>query len=353
MKKTIALLLSILIIALLFIGTVIAQSDYVMKMSHNDVADPLKGPIMANAQVLKTEAERLSGGKIEVQIYPAAQLGDSTSALEQLRRGTIEIVNAASGVLASLYAEKLDIFEMPFIFSSREHASRVLDVKNPFIKNLIEEVAEETGIRILSFFAFGPRHLTNNVKPIQTPDDLKGLKIRVQNIVPHMELMRALGAAPTPIPYSELYTSLQTNVVDGQENPLVNIETAKFYQVQDYLTLTGHLMGISLNVVNEKWFQSLPDDIKRALVEADKVAGFACNGFGAIRDSVALENLASEGMEVYAPTTEEIEMFREKTVPHLTEWLKERYGADFVDEFLALVQEKENEIKAESGILSK
>jgi C4-dicarboxylate-binding protein DctP len=347
MKKFYFILLSILILTSGFIGVVSAQEEYVMKYSHVDVADPFAGATAAYCSVLKSEVERLSGGRIKVEIYPNGQLGDQRSSVEQVRKGTIEAVNISSGVLASLYFEKLGIVDMPFTFSSREVAVRLFDINNPFTRKLVEECIEKTGIRILNLLPFGFRQLTNDVRPIRTPDDMKGLKIRTMEIVPHMKLIESLGATPTPIPFLELYTSLQTKVVDGQENPFSNIIAQKFYQVQKYVTLTGHLLGVGATLINEKWYQSLPDDLKLALIEAESVAQATYNGYGALLGSTGLEKVKSLGMEVYAPTPEEMAMFREKAVPYVKKWMEEELGEEFVAEYLAAVKAVENEIKAE------
>jgi len=347
MRKFFFVILSILILISGFVGVVTAQEEYVMKYSHADIAGPFTGATAAYCSTLKTEVERLSGGRIKVEIYPNGQLADQRSSVEQVRKGTIEACNISSGVLASLYFEKLGVVDMPFTFSSREVARRLFDINNPFTRKLVEECVEKTGIRILNLVPFGFRQLTNNVKPIKTPDDMKGLKIRTMEIVPHMKLMESLGATPTPIPFLELYTSLQTNVVDGQENPFSNIISQKFYQVQKYCTLTGHLLGVGASLINEKWFQSLPDDLKLALIEGDRVAQATYNGFGALLGSTGLEKIKSLGMEVYAPTPEEMAMFREKAVPYVKKWMEEKLGEDFVAEYLAAVKAVENEIKAE------
>ncbi|MGB2782357.1 MAG: TRAP transporter substrate-binding protein, partial [Atribacterota bacterium] len=265
----------------------------------------------------------------------------------QVRKGTIEACNISSGVLASLYFEKLGIVDMPFTFSSREVARRLFDINNPFTRKLVVECVEKTGIRILHLLPFGFRQLTNDVRPIKTPDDMKGLKIRTMEIVPHMKLIESLGATPTPIPFLELYTSLQTKVVNGQENPFSNIIAQKFYQVQKYCTLTGHLLGVGATLINEKWFQSLPDDLKLALVEAERVAQATYNGYGALLGSTGLEKIKSLGMEVYAPTPGEMAMFKEKAVPYVKKWMEGELGADFVAEYLAAVKAVEDEIKAE------
>jgi C4-dicarboxylate-binding protein DctP len=347
MKKIFFVILSILIIGSVFSGVVTAEEEYVMKLSIGDQPDPFKSFTPAYCAVLKSEVERLSSGRLKVEIYPSAQLGDNRSSAEQVRKGTIESAALATGILASLYFEKLGVVELPFSFSSVEVPRRLFDMNNPFTKKLVEEFLEKTGIRILSILPYGFRHLTNNVRPVHSPNDMKGLKIRVPEIVPWMKLIESLGATPTPIPFLETYTSLQTKVVDGQENPLSLIEAMKFYQVQKYLTLTGHICGISANIVNEKWFQSLPDDLKLALVVGDKVAQTTSIGFASLLDSANLEKLKSLGMEVYAPTPEEMAMFKEKAVSYVKKWMEEELGTDFVAEYLAAKEAVENEIKAE------
>jgi len=347
MKKIFFVILSILIIGSVLAGVVGAQEEYVMKYSHVDLADPFSGATAAYCSTLKSEVERLSGGRIKVEIYPNGQLADQRSSCEQVRKGTIEAANISSGVLASLYFEKLGIVDMPFTFSSREIAVRLFDINNPFTRKLVEECVEKTGIRILNLLPFGFRQITNDVRPIRTPDDMKGLKIRTMEIVPHMKLIESLGATPTPIPFLELYTSLQTKVVDGEENPFANIIAQKFYQVQKYVTLTGHLLGVGATLINEEWFQSLPDDLKLALIEGERVAQATYNGYGALLGSTGLEKLKSLGMEVYAPTPEEMAMFKEKAVPYVRGWMEEELGADFVAEYLAAVKAVEDGMKAE------
>jgi C4-dicarboxylate-binding protein DctP len=347
MKKKILIILIVLMILSIFNVSIIAKEEYVLKYGTADIVDPFSGPTPAYASVFKSEVERLSGGKIKVELYPNAQLGDQRSMTEQVRQGTLESCNIASGVLASLYYEKLGIFDMPFTFSSAEVIRRVVDVNNTFTKKMIQECAEKTDIRILSVVPLGFRHVTNNVRPIHTPDDMEGLKIRTMEVVPHIKLFEALGANPTPIPFYEVYTSLQTNVVDGQENPFAMILAQKFYQVQDYLTLTGHVYGICLNIISEKWLQTLPEELKEVVIEADRVAAITFNGMNALVGAVGLEEVKEKGMEVYAPSAEEIAMFREKAVPAVKEWMSEQFGSDFVEEYLAVVKQAEEEIKAE------
>lgn len=325
-----------------------ARPEYVIKYSHTALADPLVQASPAKAEVFKRQLQKLSAGRIHVDIYPNGQLGDQRSSVQQIRKGTIQIIDISSGVLASLYYPKLEIIDLPFVFSSKATARIVLDNQNPFTKKLIEDCADKTGVRILSLGPFGFRHLTNNVRPVRTPDDMKGLKIRTMEIIPHMKLMKAFGATPVPIPWMELYTSLQTKVVDGEENTLQNLMMAKFYQVQRHVTLTGHLMGVGAFLCNEKWYQSLPDDLKLAVVEAEKVSRLTFDGFGQLLDTLALEKLKSHGMQVYTPTQQEMQKFRDKAFPYVREWMEQEYGPELVAEFLAAVNAAETQLKNEA-----
>jgi C4-dicarboxylate-binding protein DctP len=207
---------------LLFIrvGSVITKEEYVIRYSHLGVADPNIQASSAKAVVFKAELERLTGGRMRVDIFPSGQLAGQVSSVQQVRKGTIHIADISSGVLASLYYEPLEVFDMPYLFSSRATARMVLDNENAFTEKLIEGCVKKSGVRILSLGLFGYRHMTNNVRQIRTPDDMKGLKMRTMEIRPHMKLMESCGARPIPIPWLELYTSLQTKVVDGEETTL-------------------------------------------------------------------------------------------------------------------------------------
>lgn len=346
--RKISLIITVVCVFMLCFGVALGKDEYVLKFSWVDPPDPLGHSTSGYAVVFKAEVEKLSGGRIKVELYPAGQLGDQRSSVQQVRRGTVESCNISSGVLASLYYPKLGIFDMPFSFSSREVSRRVFDSQNPFTREVIEDCAKKTGIRILSLQPFGFRYLTNNIRPIKSPRDTEGLKIRTMEIVPHMKLMEALGASPVPIPFLELYTSLQTKVVDGQENTLQNIVAQKFYQVQKYLALDGHLMGVGATLINEKWFQSLPDDLKTAVIEGERVATLTYTGLGELLDTLALEKLKSFGMEVYAPSAQEMKMFKDKAVPYVREWMEGQLGKEFVAQYLAAIEQAEKELQNEA-----
>jgi C4-dicarboxylate-binding protein DctP len=328
-------------------GPVIAEEGFLIKYSHLGPHDPNLQSSSAKAIVFKAELEKLSKGKLRVDICDSGRLAGQVSSIQQVRKGTIQIADISSGVLASLYYEPLEILDMPFVFSSRATARMVLDNGNPFIKKLIENCAEKTGIRILSLGPFGFRHMTNSIRPIRTPDDMKGLKIRTMEIVPHRKLMESLGASPVPLPWLELYTSLQTKVVDGEETTLQNIVMGKLYQVQKHLTLTGHVMGVGAFLCNEKWYQSLPDDLKTVLIEAEKVSRLTYDGFGEFLDTLALEKLESYGMQVHKPTAEQTQIFRDTAVPYIRKYMEQKHGLELVNEFMASIEAVEKQLHDE------
>jgi len=336
----------------LFVGLVfagfdfaLARPEYVVRYSHVAVADPTVQASAAHATVFKAELERLSEGRIRVDIYPAGQLGGQVSSVQQVRKGTIHVADISSGVLASLYYEPLEVLDIPYLFSSRAIARTVLDNENPFTKRLIEDCAQKTGIRMLALGTFGFRQMTNNVRAIRVPEDMQGLKMRTMEIVPHMKLMESLGATPVPVPWLELYTSLQTNVVDGEETTLQNIVMGKLFQVQEHLTLTGHLMGVGAFLCNEKWYQSLPDELRVAVVEAEKVARLTYDGFGKLLDTMSLKELEKKGMKIHRLTPEQKRMFIEKARPYVRRWMEEKHGKEYVEEFFSAIRAAEEQLK--------
>ena len=348
------LCLSVWLALLMCCEVVATEPEFVIRYSHLGVPDPMMQSSSAKAVVFKAQLEKLSGGRIKVDIYAGGPLGGQQSSVQQVRKGTIQIADISSGVLASLYYPPLEILDLPYLFSSRATARMALDDKQPLIRKLTEDCARRTGIRILSLGPFGFRHMTNNIRPIRTPEDMKGLKMRTMEIVPHMKLMESFGATPVPVGWLELYTSLQTNVVDGEETTLQNIVMGKLYQVQKHLTLTGHLMGVGAFLCNEQWYQSLPDDLRVALVEAEMTARLTYDGFGELLDTLALDKLRRCGMQIYSPTSEQIEMFRQAALPHLRSWMEGRPWVQeepyrgLVGEFLASIEAVEERLRLEA-----
>jgi len=318
--------------AIMFSAGLANAQQTALKITWTDPDDPTTVATAAEMHVLKSSLERFSGGKIVGELYPNGQLGDQKSMIQQVRRGTIGIANIASGVLASLYSPKLGIVDLPFLFKSRAHLRRALAIDDPLIKTLLDEVAKDSGIRILSLTPYGFRYLTTSDKQVHEPRDMAGMKIRTMEVVPHQEMIKALGASPVPIPYLELYTSLQTGVVTGEENTPSNIIQQKFYQVQKYLTETRHVMTVGAVIANEEWYQKLTPELRQAVIDAVREADLAHDGVGAIQDELALEKLKTLGMTVYTPNPAQME-FRSSVEKPVRAWATGQWGKDFVDNF--------------------
>jgi TRAP-type transport system periplasmic protein len=238
-----------------------------------------------------------TGNKVKIDIFPATQLGSERDLVEGLQLGTVDFVVTSTGPLGG-FVPKMFVVDLPFLFRDKEHAYKVLD--GPIGRGLLDAFSAK-GIRGLAFWENGFRQITNNARPIEKPADLKGIKIRTMENKIHLATFRAFGASPTPMAWGEVYTALQQKTIDAQENPIAIIYTGKVYEVQKYLTLTGHFYSHSPILMSEKSFQSLPKDIQKIMLDtALECATFERN---LLRDDEAkqLADLKAKGMQVNTP----------------------------------------------------
>ena len=318
-----AVVLLAVLIGLASTNAGLASNKVVMKVAWAETADPLGHPGSAALNVFKTYVERKSGGEVEVQLYPAGQLGDAKSLIEQVKKGIIQsCASIPSGMVAGSYYSDFNIFDIPYLFSSNAVAWRVLEPKSQFFKDMSDAVAKKAGLRVLGFFIEGQRHFSNNVREIRKPEDLKGLKIRTMEVPAHQEMVRALGATPTPVSWLELYGALQTGVADGQENPIGNLVYIKGYEVQKYLTLDGHVTLLNTWLVNESWFKQLSARHKQIILEAAEVATTTNRGMAELNDAIGLKELSDKGMKIYTPSRQELEAFKAATQPRVLKFIK-------------------------------
>jgi len=182
---------------------------------------------------------------------------------------TAEIMDYNAGSYAA-YTTAFTPLECPYLFISPQQAYDLLDGEGG--KLMRDKAIQDAGLRVIFYTDTGFRQLTNNRRPVSSPDDMKGLKIRVMNNPVYIQLMETLGALPAPMGFAELYTALQQKVIDGQDNPIVTIQETKFYEIQDYMTITNHCYGSSTSVMSEEYYQSLPADIRKAIDEAGALA---------------------------------------------------------------------------------
>lgn len=266
-------------------------------------------------------------GQLKIEIYPGGQLGKGErECIEGLQIGTIDLVATSTGPVGGFVPQML-VVDLPFLFRDNGHVDKVLD--GPIGEGLLKDLSK-AGIKGIAFWENGFRNLTNNKRPVNKPEDVKGLKLRTMENEVHMDAFRTLGADPTPMTWGEVYTSLQQGVIDGQENPINIIRTHKIYEVNKNLALTGHVYSPALLLMNEKKFNSLSPDLQKTLVEAGKEAAKFERKF--IRDNEAkmLEELKGFGMQV---TTPDKKLFQKATEPTYKKY-ESRFGKDLIDKIV-------------------
>ncbi|AEE17578.1 sialic acid TRAP transporter substrate-binding protein SiaP [Treponema brennaborense] len=248
------------------------------------------------AQKFAEEAKALSGGTVNVQIFAGGQLGDDRSMLEQVAAGALDLVYAETGRFG-LWIEEAEIFSYPFAFNDFAHLERTL--ASDYGKSLHAKFLEK-GWRILATGYNGTRQTTSN-RPINSIADMKGMKLRVPNAAANLNFAKYAGAAPTPMAFAEVYLALKTNAVDGQENPLSTIDVQKFYEVQKYCALTGHILNDNNIVMSEIIYKKLSDHQKEAVTEAAKRAAAYQTELFTADESRLIEVFKANGMTVTAP----------------------------------------------------
>ncbi|MCZ4094067.1 TRAP transporter substrate-binding protein [Sinorhizobium psoraleae] len=268
-------------------------------------------------------AKEKSGGKIEVKLFPGGTLGGDVQTVSALQGGVIEMTVLNAGILASNVKE-FGAVDLPFLFNSGEEADKVMD--GPFGTGLMERLSD-TGVVGLAYWELGFRNLTNNRHAVTKLEDIKGLKIRtIQSPIP-VELFNSLGANAVPLPYTELYTALETGTVDGQENPSANILNAKFYEVQKYMTLTRHQYNPQIVLISKKFWDGLNDEEKAVLQQAAVEARDFQRKVSREQDAAALEEIRKTGMEVSELSPEETQRLRDAVKPMI-----EKFSADIGQE---------------------
>lgn len=257
MKKTAVL---VLLVAAMLSQAFAQYPSMVLKLGH--IADP-SHPYAQGAVKFSELVKQKTGGKVDIQVFASSQLGDQKTLIEGLIYGTIDMALVGTAALTQ-FQPQMGIFDLPFLFDDRDHAYRSLDT----VGMDIGKALEPKGIKLLGYMENGIRHLTNNVREVKTPDDMKGLKIRVQTSKIFIEMMKALGASPTPMSLDELYSAMQSGTVDGQENPSAHIYTQRYYEVQKYASLTAHAYAPEPVLISMAKWKSLPAAVQKAILDS-------------------------------------------------------------------------------------
>lgn len=267
-----------------------------------------------------------SNGRIEVQVYSGGQLGGSRDMIEAVGMGTQEMVTEGAANFGQ-WVPSIGIVEAPYIWRGVDH---LLAVMNGDIgERMNQQLIKERGMRILGTTYYGVRNVTTTDKEIKSVADMKDFKIRVPENEVFMAMARAWGAKPTPMNFNELYLALRQKVVDGQENPSPTIDSAKFYEVQKYLILTGHIITPRFVVINENFWQKLSKDDQQIVRDA-VMQGIAYNNAEILkREKDLLAKFEKQGMTIVTPDVEE---FRKTVLDNVPAMFEEKWGKGLWDE---------------------
>ena len=307
-----------------FAGAVQAQTE--IKFGH--VGEP--GSLFAaSAEEFAKRANARLGGKAKVVVFGSSQLGGDKELLQKLKLGTVDI--ALPSTVMSSEADLFGVFEMPYLVKDRAHMRRI--ESEVFWKSLAP-AAEAKGLKVIAVWENGYRHITNSKRPINTPADLQGIKLRVPEGKWRVKMFQAYGANPSPMKFSEVFTALQTGVMDGQENPFTQIYSAKFQEVQKYLSLTGHVYTPAYATVGAKKWASLSADVRGTLEAVAKETQSFVYDKAAKDDEELLGKIKAAGVQVNTPNKD---AFIAASKPVYEDFAKEVKGAkEVIDRAIAL-----------------
>lgn len=308
------------------------EDTYTIRLAHL-VPEEQSSHVAAEAFKEKLEAE--SDGRLTVELYPNGQLyGSDREAIEAVQLGNVEMTIPAVAAMAS-FNEKFQVFDLPFLFNNNEAAYRALD--GELGQELLADL-ENNGMKGLVFGENGFRHVSNNEGPIESPEDMQGLKMRTLESPLHTDTFNAFGANASPFAFGELYTALQQGTYDAMDCPISLYYTNKFYEVQDYLTLTGHVYAATALLVNNDFYNTLPADLQDLITEASEEFRTEQREMAQQQDKEFLDQLEAEGMQINDLTDEQRNQFREAANSVYTKY-EDQIGKDVIDQALAANEE--------------
>ena len=318
------LLMAAAALAAAFSGAAQAQTE--IKFGH--VGEP--GSLFAaSAEEFARRANAKLAGKAKVVVFGSSQLGGDKELLQKLKLGTVDI--ALPSTVMSSEADLFGVFEMPYLVKDREHMKRI---ESGVFWKALAPAAEAKGLKVIAVWENGYRHITNSKRAINTPADLQGIKLRTPEGKWRVKMFQAYGANPSPMKFSEVFTALQTGVMDGQENPFTQIYSAKFHEVQKFLSLTGHVYTPAYATVGAKKWASLPADVRSTLEAVAKETQAYVYATAAKAEDELLEKLKAGGLQVNTPNKD---AFIAASKPVYEEFAKEVKGAkEVIDAAIAL-----------------
>jgi C4-dicarboxylate-binding protein DctP len=343
LKKRNLILITLVSLSLLWCVNASAAGPIVMKIGNPGPANPHKHMIAAATLVFKDYVERHSQGAIKVEVYPGFQLGSMPQMVDQTKMGAIQACTVFSAV-ATLYVPEINLIYIPFLFSSPEITWRVFD--GPMGEQFNKMWLKAGFVPLYMADNGGSRAFGTTKRQIKKPSDLKGLKIRIPESQALKIFIESCGAAAPVITFSQLYTSIQTGIIDGLETPVAVLSFASLDEVIKYASITNHTWDMVFLIVNQKWFKKLSKDHQKILIEAGRHAQQVCRGMSETLAAQEVNTLIAKGVEVYTPTPAEREAFRKVTQKPVTDYLRKQYGDKLVDDFMAAVKKAEADAEA-------
>lgn len=313
------------------------QAEKVLKFAHDNSMDMFENPAHAFTGVFKNIVESASNGSIKVEVYPNNQLGSANEHVTMVQNNVIQGTLTSVGALASFYP-RMGVLDVPFAFSSNSSTYEVFD--GPFGQELAADI--ENSLRNVKVLGFpdtgGFFSVTNSKRAIESIDDFEGIRVRTMTLPSHQRIIQELGGEAYPLAWGEVYSALQTGVIDGQMNPIPTISFARFDEVQEYVTLTNHLFSPYTLIVSERFYDSLTDEERNIIHYAAQSGIVASRGVSRVIEASdrGLAGLQDK-MSVNALSSEERERFREATQPALIDYIRstqDEKGGQLLDLFL-------------------
>jgi tripartite ATP-independent transporter DctP family solute receptor len=281
----------------------------------------------------KDDVEEKSQGKFEVQIFPSSQMGPDREMIESVQSGMLQMAVSPSSFYSN-WDKSFDVVELPFIYPSKEVALRT--VNGPAGDEMLKRL-NKINLVGLGWLENGVRHVTNNERPIYKPEDMEGLKIRTMKVPAHVATFNALQASATPMNFGEVYSALQQGVIDGQENPVAHIYAQRFYEVQNYVSLTGHVITFYIPVMNMEFWNTLSKEDQKLLHDAMKDAELYQQQLVDNEEGKQLEEMKKAGTKVNTLSEEQIQVFIDDTESVRSEY-RDSLGADIYDNWIKAIK---------------
>lgn len=311
------------------LGLAPAAAQKVIKLSHLNPADPIQSHSGAMTSVFKSLVEAGTNGSVTVELFPDGQLGKDNEVIQMTRDNVIQSNISSSGGVAQHYP-LVGVFDMPFAFPNIAVAHEVINLNNAFGRKFADDIQAKTGLKVIGLLDSGGFFaISNSKRPITSVEDMKGLRIRTMTLPTHEAIISSLGGKPTPLPWPEVYTALQTGVADGQMNPIPIIAFAKFDEVQKYLSLTNHIITPYVWFMNKDFYDGLTPEEQYVIDYAARAAVDSGRGISRMIEASdrGLPQLAKK-MTVNSVSAAELKRFADASQPAVKQLIADKFGAE-------------------------